>query len=233
MKLDITITMPSEGLTITGKNEQRVKVEIPDSWDKVPFEKYLKIVEAGENPVKWISIFTNLDEEMVKNAKLKNLSAVMAALNFMKKPPVYFTPSTILGYTVVSNLETESIAQYSDLQDICKNFKENETVHNLSYFPLIVATYAVSPYDFKEAEKIKDQFLYAPCTEVLAIGNFTLVRLHALNSGILPTSPQADTRLNRLKQALADWLKSLDSSIRFYTWKRSLPLNERRYLSGR
>jgi len=234
MKIDITITRQTEGLTVTGRNQERVKIEIPTGWHQVTFKQYLELKKAGKNlnQVNILAIFTGLEKELIEKAQIKNLSAVTACLAFMTKPPVYLCPTSILGYPVVENLDTESVAQFSDLQEICKGFTDDET-HNMTLFPLIVATYAVNPYDFKEAEKIQDQFLYAPCTEVLAMGNFTYLRLHALSNGIVPTSPQADTRLNRLKLALVDWLRNLASSIRYYTWKRSLPLSERNYLNGR
>jgi len=233
MKIDITITRQPPGLNVVGKNQEKISVEIPTSWQQVTFKQYLGLLEAGTDIVKVLSVLTGIEEELVRKAEIKNLSKVTACLHFMNKPIKYLTPNTVLGHKVATNLDTESIAQFADLQEICKGFKEDDAKHNYSLFPLIVATYAVSPYDFKEAEKIQSKFLDAPCTEVLAIGNFTLVRLSALSSGIVPTSPQADTRPNRLKLALINWLQNLASSIRYYTWKRSLPLNERNYLNGR
>jgi hypothetical protein len=234
MKIDITITRQTEGLTVTGRNQERVKIEIPTGWHQVTFKQYLDLKKAGKdlNQIDIIAIFTGLERELIEKAQIKNLSAVTACLAFMTKPPVYVCPTSVLGYPVVANLETESIAQFADLQEICKGFTEDE-VHNMSQFPLIVATYAVSPYNFKEAEKIQDQFLFAPCTEVLAIGNFTYLRLRALSNGIVPTSPRAAITKRSVKQGLADWLKNLASSIRYATWKRSLPLSERKYLNGR
>lgn len=233
MKIQITITKNKEGLNIVGRNDTIVNADIPTSWGQVTFEQYLKLLEAKDDIIKILSVFLGLDEDMVRKAQIKNIAAVTACLHFVTKPITYLTPSKILNYRIAPNLDTESIAQYADLQTICAGFIENDLKHNYSLFPLIVATYAVNPYDFREAEKIKDEFLKAPCTEVLAVGNFTLVRLHALNIGIVPTSPQAATLLNRLKLALRDWLLNLASTLRYYIWKRSLPLNERNYLNGK
>lgn len=233
MKIDLTITRQKKGLNIVGKNDERVKLDIPTTWPQVTFKQYMGLLKCKGDIIKIVSLFSELDEELIRKAKIHNLAVVTACLNFLSTPPIYLTPTSILGYKVADNLDTESIAQYADLQEIAGKLKEDDPEHNFSLFPSMVATYAVSPYDFKEAEKIQDQFLYAPCTEVLAIGNFTLVRLHALKTGIVPTSPLRATRWNKLKLALINWLQTLDSTVRYFLWKRSLPLNERKYLNGR
>ena len=138
-----------------------------------------------------------------------------------------------MGYRIAPNLDTESVAQYADLQGIIAQITPDDQKASFGLFPLICATYAVSPYNFKEAENIAPTFLKAACTEVLAVGNFTLVRLAALSRGIVPTSPPVATPLNRLRLAMINSLQNLVSSIRYYLWKRSLPLQERNYLSGR
>jgi len=224
MKIDLIIT----------KNEtkEHLKIELPSSWDQIKFKDYVSLLGCTDT-IKIVALFTGLDEELIRKAQINNLSGVTICLNFLNKPPEYTLPSHILGYPIAKNLDTKSIAQYSDLQDILKEFKSEDSAFNYSLFPLIVATYAVvSDYDYAKAELIKDAFLEAPCTEVLAVANFTLVKFNALRNGIDPTFPQADTIQTRWRQALRDWLQTLDSSIRFYLWKRSLPLSERNFLNG-
>lgn len=227
----------------TVKDGQRVlkELEIPTGWGQVTFKQYLAIIQAGNDTIKSLAAFTGLDESILRKAQIKNLGAVTACLHFLQKPPVYSAPKSILGHKVVNNLDMESIAQYSDLQAICAKFKPvadpvkdiDNIIHNYNQFPLIVATYAVSPYDYTQAEYLAPKFFNAPCTEVLAIGNFTWARLRALKSGIEPRSLRGDILPSRWRLALINWLQTLASTIRYATWKKSLPSNERKFLNGR
>jgi len=233
-------------ITTRDSGPHKHSIDIPTGWNGKPpvtFRQYLGIIKAGNDINELLSVFTELDPSVIKKAQIKNLGAVTACLHFLKSPPVYRTPAAIMGHRIAKNLEGESTAQYADLQQILgkmryvdetrKELTADDIIFNYNFYPLIVATYAIVPYDFKQAEALAPKLFNAPCTEVLAVGNFTRVRLHALNSGIVPTSPPTvDTLRNRFKQALIDWLGSLASSIRYNMWKRSLPLNERNYLNG-
>ncbi len=226
--------------TVRDGERVRKELDIPTGWSQVTFKQYLAIIKVGNDTIKSLAVFTGLDESILRKAQIKNLGAVTACLHFLNKPPVYSAPKSILGHRVVDNLDMESIAQYSDLQAICAKFKPVEDItkdidniiFNYNQFPLIVATYALETYDFKQAEYLAPKFFNAPCTEVLAIGNFTWARLAALKSGINPRSLRGDILPNRWKLALINWLQTLASTIRYATWKRSLPSNERKYLNG-
>jgi hypothetical protein len=225
MKLDITI--------IRNEEVTRQSIDLPDRWADIPFHKYIDLLDCKSDIAKMVSIFTAIDEDLVRKAQIHNLSQVVAGLNFLFTEIQYVLPDEILGYKIPKDLESESIAQYSDLQEILKEFKQDDPKHNLSKFPLIVATYCVKPYDFKIAEELQKIFFNAPCVEVMAVANFTLAKYTALNRGILPTSHPGDTLKTRLMLALRRWLINLDSTIRFYIWKKSLPISVQRFLNGR
>lgn len=221
-------------LTITrGEKKEELRLEIPTGWPQVTFEQYLKYFTFQGDMIKAVALFTGLDEQMVRDAEIHNLGAVAACLHFLNTPLDYLLPLTIEGYPIPKDLDGESIAQYADLQTITGLFKDDDPTGNYQHFPLIVATYCIKPYDFIQAEKLAPTFLKSPCTEVLAIGNFTLVRLYALRSGTLPTSPPVATPLNKLRLGMINWLKTLASTIRYNSWKRSLPTSERNFLNGR
>ncbi len=224
MKINLTLTR--NGL------KDKISRTLPDSWHDINFQQFMDLVDCGTDTVKIVALFTGLDEQEIKRAEIHNLNAVIACLSFLNEPPQYKTPSMISGYKIPADLESKSIAQYEDLKSILKGFREGENNSNYSFFPLIVATYAVDPYDFNEAEKIKDIFLKAPCTEVLAVANFTLVRFRALNLGIGKTSRHRAIPPSRLRLAMNGWLQNLISTIRYYTWRRSLPSSERSFLNG-
>jgi len=230
-------------ITTRDSGPYKHSIDIPTGWGQVTFKQYLGLIKAGSDINETLSVFTGIDASIIKKAIVKNLGAVTACLHFLNKPPVYLTPVTCMGFKIPKNLDGESTAQFEDLKDILSkmrytseekpNLTPEDIQHNYSLYPLIVATFAERPYDYQRAEYLAKQFLNAPCTEVLAIGNFTRVRLHALSNGMLPTSrPDRGTTLHKLKLALINWLNNLASSIRYHTWKRSLPSNEQRFLNG-
>lgn len=215
-------------------NGLKVTKDIPESWDKVTFGQCLELIKAGpEAKIKALSIFTGIEMELLNKAKIHNLYPVLEILSFLDKEMEYSIPNEVMGYKIPKDLESESIAQYADIQELVKKFKEDDNVGNLSYYPLIVATYCVNPYDFKKAEELAETFLNAPCMEVMAVGNFTLARLLASKLNMAIPSLRGATRLNRLKLAMINWLYRLASTIRFYSWKKALPSPVRNYLNGR
>jgi hypothetical protein len=219
-------------------NGVTVEKEIPNAYHLLPWSKLLKIYEVSKEPVKEqeaaiISILTDVPRETIQMAHIKNYDVLMSCLAFLQNEMPFMMPTTILDMPVPKNIEDEAAARYGDIQEIIGRFKEGDKLGNLAYYPEIVSRYvSPSPYDWRQADEIAKQLQDAPCSEVMAIGNFTLTRYHASRSGTLKIYPQEDTRLSRWRQVILIWLKSLDSSIRFALWKRSLPSSARKYLNG-
>jgi hypothetical protein len=206
-----------------GLNGVIVSRDIPEGWHKMNFRQFIDVAKAGNDMNKVISVLTGVDEETLKKAKIKNFDVLLSTLSFMQKPVNQIMPSAILGLTVPKNMEDEAAARYGDLTEITSKFLKDDNIGNLEYYPKIVATYVTpSPYNFKEADKLATQLFDAPCTEVLAIGNFTLLRLTASRNGMLNSSHLEGTLRNRLKRAILLWLNRLAFSIRYGTWKRQL-----------
>jgi len=213
-------------------NGEKITRDIPESWDKVSFRQCLAHEKVKNDFPKVVSLFTGIDEDTLLKAQIHNLPALEQCLSFRFKTMTYVMPETIMGYSLPKDLEVESIAQYADLQDIAKNFTEDETA-NIEKFPLIAATYCVKPYDFKQAEKISKQLFDAPCLEVTAVANFTLARLLASKLNIPNPFLRVATRPSRLKRVMISWLNRLDFTIRYSSWRRALPSPVKNYLSGR
>lgn len=224
MKINLTITR--------NEKQESLSFDMHTSWHEVNFRQFLGIIEAKNDIIQIVALFTGIEKELILKAQIHNLSQVVACLSFISKWPEYILPESIMGYKIPANLESESIAHYADLQDILKGFDEADHVKNHYKFPLIVATYCVKPYDFTKAATISEELFNAPCLEVLAVANFTLVKLNALSRGILKTSLPVATLRNKLRLGLRRWLITLDSTIRYYSWKRQLPISERNYLNG-
>lgn len=211
-------------------NGVRVTKDIPESWDKVTFRQSLAI--TGKSKVYALSVFTDIPEETLRIAQVHNANAVMELLSFLDREITYTMPESIMGHKLPKDLESESIAQYADIQEIVSKFDEKDPMKNIEKYPLIVATYCVNPYDFKEAEKIAEKLFDAPCTEVMAVGNFTLARLLASKLNIPNPFPLAATPPNRLRRVMISWRYRLDFIIRYFSWRKALPSPVRNYLSG-
>lgn len=214
-------------------NGVKVHKDIPTSWDKVTYGQFLKLAECGSDIAKIVSVFTDIDEAILRKSKIINLEAVTSYLSFLNVAmPDLEVPDKVLGYDIPKNLEFETVAQYSDLQqEINKTQGDQNAI--LKSYPLFVATYAMSPYDPLQVEEFSKQFLNAPCMEVLAIGNFTLVRSIGSNLGISPNYLRGVTLMKKLRLVIRSWRSNLAFTIRFYLWKRRLPTNGRNWYFGR
>lgn len=224
----ITITLPS------GK----IKKEIPTNWDDINYRQFLDINKNGWTilltPSELIAYFTGIDVEVIRKSKIEGLETVIKLLSFLQLVPMKFEiPKRLFvsgqspngfWYDIPKNLEFESTGQFTDLESEAAKLSPNpeDKLSNLEHYPLIVATYCVDPYSWQEAEKLAPFIFNSPCQEVLAIGNFTLVKLIELNLNIKPTSPPVVTRLSKFQLALKGWQKNMVSSARFYLWRRRL-----------
>lgn len=223
--------------TLNGVNLTK---DVPHQWDLVSFGQYLDLLDCKTRRER-LSVLTGIDKETLKG-KIVGLENLLLLTAFAEEPEKmeYFMPKKIhiLGtnheYPIAENLELEQVDRYSDLEGIVKEFKDvkEHTRANAEKLALICATYAVNPYDYKTAENLAKEFFNAPCTEVVAVGNFTVVNILRLKRIIPRMLPLADTHLNRLKLALRNWARHSVSTLRFYLWKRRLPISVRRYLNG-
>lgn len=216
-------------------NGAKVEKDIPESWDQVTFRQCIALIKCGDNDTKKISIFTGIDEETLLKSQINNLYTLLGVLSFLKKDMTYTMPTSILGYNLPQDLETESTAQYADLQLIIAGFDKDDQLKNIQTYPLIIATYVRfdGEYDYKKSETLVDKFFDAPCTEVMAVGNFTLARLLALKLNIPMPSRRAATPKSKLRRVLISWLYRLDFIIRYYSWKKRLPSPVKNYWNGR
>lgn len=217
MKFDITLN----GVT--------VQKEIPVSWEQVTFRQLLDLTETDE--LKALSLFTGIEPDILRKAKITGLDKLLSALSFIHKP----CPTNLIckeihtketNYPVVTDIGFESFGQYVDIkQELDKlekiTDKDQKGMETLKIYPLLCAIYTVKPYDFKVAESRVEAFFNAPCTEVVAVGNFILMKLIALRSTIDQNSrKQEATLMKRLLLALRAWWINTAFMVRFYIWKK-------------
>jgi len=195
--------------------------EIPTTWSQVSFRKFVRLADAKDDMIKIISVFTGIDEETIRTAEIKNFDLLVTMLGFMKVEIKMNLPYTILGLKVPQNIESEAAARYGDIQEIIAKFKEGDDVSNLSNYPLIVATYlAPSPYNFQEAEQIAERLWDAPCGEVMAVGNFTVMRFLPSKINAWRVFPKLAILMHKLKLVLTVYKARLAFLVRLFTWKK-------------
>ena len=213
-------------------NGVKIEKNLPVCWEEVTFGQLLGF-QSAKTPAEVLSVFTGIDAETLQAAKIANLPTLLACLSFLKTQKIdYVLPKSILGYKIKDNIEVEEIQRYADLELLIKDFQDNDP-KNLEKYPLLVATYVVEPYNFKDAENMAPSFLDAPAMEVLAVGNFTLVNMRVLNAitpiivrlGALPR--------NNWRQGMRNYFARLAFSVSLHFLQKKLPIPVRRYLRGR
>jgi hypothetical protein len=206
-------------ITLNGVKET---IEIPTSWGQVKFGEFMKVTKAGGDFVEVLAVFTKTDAETLRKALIVNLDLVIAAFGFMKSPIQPVFNHKILGYDVPKDLGFETVGQFADAKKAIEGTKDCES------YPLICAIYACKSkhgvYDWEKAEAMKDEFMNAPAVEVLAIGNFTLMKLAALIQSTGIPSQKANTRLKKYRLVLKGWLMRMAFMVRFYIWKKKQAL---------
>lgn len=206
--------------SLNGVNQDR---DIPTGWDQVKFKDFIQL---DGNETKALSIFTGIEEKTLRKANITGLDKLIKALSFLNSDvPLMQFPKKIQGYDVPYDIGFESWGQYMDLKEhLDKGLKGMDLVKQ---FPLFCAIYTMKEYDFKEVEKRALEFEQAPCTEVMAVGNFTLMKLIALRSSTQNSSLAGGTLLRRYRLVLKAWWTNMVFTVRFYILKRKLRLTEK------
>jgi hypothetical protein len=201
--LDFTITL----------NGVKVHKSIPIKWEEVPFKDFINLNTGSELTA--LAMLTGIEESILAKAEISNLNKVINALSFLKTEiSMMKFPKKILGYQVRQDLGFDSFGQYTDIKT--ESEKDLSGIDRLKSYPLLAAIYVTHPYDFKEAEKKVSEIENAPCTEVLALGNFLLVKLIALKTSTNHASQSQLTPLRRLRLAFRGWRAHLGFRVRYF-----------------
>lgn len=211
-------------------NGVRVEKKIPIRWEEVSFEDFLKLNDTKELTA--LSVFTGYTPELLKQSKIKNLDKLLSALSFVRTNIPSIKPTKLLDYPISKDLGFEPFGRYTDIKDEVDKGKQG--IELLQQYPLICAIYVCQTvkheatgqtiYDFTEAEKLLPEILKAPCTEVLAVGNFLLLKLIALKNGTEASYQNLPTPMRKLLLVLKLWRSLLAFRVRYFFLKRKLRL---------
>jgi len=208
-------------------SNQTIEPDLPLSYDEITFEKFLELGEVGNDRIKAMPCLTGLDYELLKSAKVVNLDSILPLLSFLDEPLKADVPKKILKYSIPKNLENEETQRYLDLKLCIEESINLDPIEQLKRYPLYCAIYACSDpkaygkYSYEYAVEMQKEFFKAPCTEVVGIGHFTLLKMLGLKKNTDLSSPQPSTTKRKLKLVLINWRKILVHIQRwFYLRKR-------------
>lgn len=208
-------------------NGVKIRKNIPAHWGDVTFKQFYDLI--GKDEIDILSYFLEIDKEPLRKAKISNLDAALHCLSFMQRIPEDTIPPTILGYDAPKDLQFETIGQYEDVKAELAKLKDPTEVDLIGLYPLFVGTYTMKPYDALKVDEFSKQFWQAPCGEVLAIGNFTLLRLRGLKSPSRITRLLAGIRRTKLARVIQNWLRNLAFTVRYSSWKYRHNINDTNY----
>lgn len=200
--------------------------QIPSNWDDVKFAHFLAFYGVKDFADQ-LSIFTGLKPETLRNGKIANLEGLIERMGFLNKPMPSIMPKSILGYLVPKDLNFESICRYEDAKDIVNKIQPQDgkqpTKEQIAMYADLVAIYAMPNYEDakpEERESFAKKVMDAPCAEVMAIGNFTQLKLIELKAKELGIYRKEAILMRRFKLVLTAWRASLVFWARSFSWRK-------------
>lgn len=183
--------------TLNGK-----PIEVTDSWDKMTFAQYLRVLKIGKNDmIEILSIVTGIEYETLKKAKIGGLPKIMFLARFItdpKNPPNFPEKPTHIGkYKLplnskgVFNIQFESLAQFEDMRQVMINVKEGVHAHTeayATYCALYLQKIRDGEYDSDKALKMVPELMNYPASDIISAGGFFFVTLQSLLNGIISNS---------------------------------------------
>lgn len=174
-------------------------IEITDSWDKMTFAQYLRILKMKDDTVELLSIITGIEYETLKKAKIGGLPKLMYLARFVNEPPKFPENPTHIGkYKLPLNskgifdVQLESLAQFEDMRQVMNGVKEGIHAHTeayVTYCALYLQKIRDGEYDGDKALKMVPELMGYPASDIISAGGFFFVKLQNLLNGTPSNSP--------------------------------------------
>jgi hypothetical protein len=202
------------------------KITLPESWQEVSFNQYIKLAQTDNTDLDQIAILTGADKE--KWAASKDTSKYYYCFNEISKwlksgademlqgqvkSLEYLTKNIDLG-----DLGEETVKQFEDLKIIADKFYKIHEIDPIramkEYYPLMCSIY-LQPKAFKEdysydkAKALVPQIEKLDAPTVIGVVNFFLLRYTASLVGIRKGVPKESSPLKRWRQALTTYIRRL------------------------
>lgn len=163
--------------------------QMPTCWDDMIFRQYSILLNAKPE-TEWtelIAAWLDIDYQVFQNATLIGFEPVLAAMSFVKDPPMWGTenPKNVREFILPANITLETVIQYEHMKKLLLTDKEFKA--KIADYPLAVAIYCQKArdgaYNFDKAKALAEEFQEANAREIIEAGNFFLVKLWSLNNG--------------------------------------------------
>lgn len=197
---------------------------MPTCWEDLTFKQYNILLQAKPE-TEWtelIASWLEIDYETFQNATLIGFEPVIAAMGFIKEPPVWNleNPKRVREFILPENITLETVIQYEHMKKLAlanKEFKDK-----VADYPMIVAIYCQKArdtvYNYEKAKALADEFQNANAREIIEAGNFFLVKLLSLSNGLGASSPSKN-QIQTKPKSKESWANSVLK--RFSTMSRN------------
>lgn len=196
------------------------RFKFPTCWPDVTFRNYDASLDC-KSLTDFISVFTGIEKDIIRNAELRNVEAVEQALSFVNIPPKFEpTPTKLVGpYVLPLDVTTECLGQFEDLRGLLNKLPKAETIENarqlndiyLEACAIYCQKLIDGSYDYTQVPRVKEQLKNYSCIEVIQTGAFFLFKPLNSSTPIQKRSQNIRQRLKRLIQDFPGYQKTLDS----------------------
>ena len=194
--------------------------ELPERWEEVSFETFLKLIGAQDDYVQIMSIILGLPEAELRTSKIQGLDLVIRALSFLsKQPEVDATPERLGTYTFPKDVSYETVEQFEDTRRSINQLADKDLKDQTEALALYAAIYCQNPYDSEKAQYLSRSFYALPCTEVMAAGSFFQAKCLSMHSGLSMSYLRKNIRLKKKRPDFRNYMRRLASTRLWILWR--------------
>lgn len=194
---------------------------IPTRWEDVTYRQYVALLDSRDI-TDYISIFTDVPREILKQSEIKGLEIIDQALYFLAKPPS-FPPTPMVGpYIVPVDITIQSTGQFEDLRALLvRAYKDKEQKPEViaDLYLEACAIYCQKirdgKYDYTKVPEMKEELKNYSCAEVLGSGGFFLFRRQSLLQLTMNRYRRFFRLLRNMIRVLPGYLRTLVLRLRF------------------
>jgi hypothetical protein len=190
-------------------NGVKVNKEIPTTWNEVTFEQYLKILKVNTNEAEFLSVFTEIEPETIKKAKIKGLENLLLALDFLKDAPDWtHKPEVFMGMPMPNDITFEALGPYIDCRSILFDVQAKGLPEFVEAYAKYCAIYLQAidtdwtGYDHDKAMQYVREILKQPAGEVVGLGSFFISKFLTLKTNMQEKSPAKATPRKKSKRVM-------------------------------
>lgn len=195
-------------------------VQVCSSWDDLTYNQFYGTMQPLDLRAMVTLFVTPSPDPTAQIAG--NIDALIAALNFIKKPAVWDKPVLQCGpyklpinHKGQYNIQFESLAQFEDMRAAMNKITGTGTVERTKsiagLYPEFLAIYLQKirdgDYSYNKAIAMIPEIRKYPAREVVTLGSFFLVKLTNLLNGTPDSSPTTTPNPKKRKRVTAGFKK--------------------------